>query len=69
MRLRSMNSSGVTREFRQRRERDVVGDRDVHQQAFLAPVLGDEGNAAADACARRVSREPAASPTTISPES
>ena len=41
----------------------------VHQQAFLAPVLGDEGDAAADA-ARAASRDrPARRRRRISPES
>ena len=44
-----MNSSGRHARSRQRGERDVVGDRAVHQQPLLAAVLGDEGHAAADA--------------------
>src|SRR5581483_1372373 len=39
---------------------DVLGNRAVHQEAFLASVLGDEGDAAADAGARRARRQPAA---------
>ena len=40
------------RESRQRGERDVRGDRELHQPALLAPVLGEQGDAEADRVAR-----------------
>ena len=38
---------------RQRRQRDIVGDRGFHQEAFAAAILGQERHSAGDAGARR----------------
>ena len=65
----SMKPSGVTREARQRGQRDVVRDGDAHEQPFLAPVLGDERDAVPDAAARRRADADACRRRTISPES
>ncbi len=39
-------------ELRQRDQRDIIRDGDLHQQAFFAAVLGDKGDLIVDAVAR-----------------
>ena len=60
-----MNSSGVTANFGSAASAMLSAIARVHQEALLAAVLGDEGDAVPDA-ARAASRSPSRrSPTTI----
>ena len=62
----SINPAASTR-IPERDERNIVGDRDVHQQTLVAPVLGEEGHAAPDA--RRAGSREARATGSMSPKS
>ena len=57
MRSRSMNSIGVTANFGNAASVMLSTICAVHEEALLAAVLGDEGDAVSDALPRRMTRQ------------